>query len=241
MPRLSLVIPAFNEERYLPRLLESVEVARAAYTRGRDQVEVIVADNCSTDRTARVAEARGCRVVRVERRAIGAARNGGARVATGDILCFVDADSRIHRHTFDAIEATVTSARAVGGATGVTLERISPGIAVTFGVMVPFVWLTGLDTGVVFCRREDFEAVGGYDERRLFAEDVVFLLALRRLGKARGQRLARVTTAKAVLSTRKFDQYGDWHYFAAMPALGWAALRSRSVPEFARRYWYEAR
>ena len=50
---------------------------------------------------------------------------------------------------------------------------------------------TSFDTGVVFCRREDFAAIGGYDESRLFAEDVAFLLALRRHGKSTGRGLAR--------------------------------------------------
>jgi len=47
-PRISLVIPAYNEEKYLPRLLDSVDAARARFA-GRGDVEVIVADNVSTD------------------------------------------------------------------------------------------------------------------------------------------------------------------------------------------------
>ncbi|MBK6534572.1 MAG: glycosyltransferase [Deltaproteobacteria bacterium] len=54
-PRISIIIPAYNEEAYLPRLLESIEVARERYGAGRGAVEVIVADNGSTDGTAAVA------------------------------------------------------------------------------------------------------------------------------------------------------------------------------------------
>ena len=79
--RFSVIIPAYNEERYLPRLLDSIEVARANYSGGRDQIEVVVADNASTDRTAEVASEHGARVVHVAKRRIGAARNGGARTA----------------------------------------------------------------------------------------------------------------------------------------------------------------
>ena len=53
--RFSVIIPAYNEEQYLPRLLKSIEVARANYSGGRDEIEVIVADNDSSDRTAEVA------------------------------------------------------------------------------------------------------------------------------------------------------------------------------------------
>jgi len=182
-PRYSLVIPAYNEERLLGRLLDSIAVARASY-RQPDAIEVIVADNLSTDSTRTIADARGCRVVSVEKRIIGAVRNAGAQAARGEILAFIDADSQIHARTFFEIESALATGRVVGGATGVTMERWSLGIAVTYLAIVPMLVVTGLDTGVVFCRRRDFETIGGYDESRLVAEDVIFLLALRRLGEA---------------------------------------------------------
>jgi glycosyltransferase involved in cell wall biosynthesis len=236
--RFSLVVPAYNETGYLPRLLESVEAARGAYRGGPSQVEVIVADNASTDATAAVAAERGCRVVRVEKRVIAAARNGGAAAATGEVLCFVDADSRLHPASFDRID-DVLRPRVVAGATGVRPERWSPGFAVTWALMIPFVWLTGMDTGVVFCRRADFAAIGGYDESLLFAEDVDLLLRLRRLGRSRGQRLTRMRGAKTIASVRKFDEHGDWHYLTMMPrvAAGWL-LRRDTGRAFAERYWY---
>ena len=104
--------------------------------------------------------------------------------------------------------------------------------------MMPMVLATGMDTGVVFCRRADFDAVRGYDESVLIAEDVAFLQALRRLGKTRGQRLARATRAKAVASTRKFDDHGDWHFFAVV-FNGVRYLVSRDLSAFAERYWYK--
>lgn len=239
-PRFSLIVPAHEEERYLPRLLDSVDRARAAYRGGPEAVEVVVADNASTDRTAEIARARGCRVARVEQRAIAAARNGGAAIARGEILCFTDADGRIHPRTFDAVERAVESGRVVAGATGVTMERWSPGIAVTYALFLPLVWAAGMDTGVVFCRRSDFDAVGGYDEARLYGEDVAFLWALRRHGRATGRRLARLGGVKAIASARKFDQFGDWHYLTQMPALAWRMLFRRSAATaWARRYWYE--
>jgi len=238
-PRFSLVVPAYNEGRWLPFLLDSVDAASVACSIGDAAVEVIVADNASTDRTAEVASARGCRVVRVAKRCIAAARNGGAAVARGDVLLFVDADARIHPRTFEAVDEALATGRVVGGATGVSLDRWSAGIALTWAVMVPMVWVTGMDTGVVFCRRADFEAVSGYDERRRFAEDVIFLLALRRLGRGRGQRLVRLRRVKAVASTRKFDEHGDWHYLTTILGLPLATLvRPRAAERLVDRYWY---
>ncbi|HKQ62752.1 MAG TPA: glycosyltransferase, partial [Candidatus Polarisedimenticolaceae bacterium] len=70
MPRISVVIPAYNEARYLPRLLDSIAAAGRSYARGAEAIEVIVADNASTDATAAVAAERGARVVPVARRSI---------------------------------------------------------------------------------------------------------------------------------------------------------------------------
>lgn len=236
-PRFSLVIPAYNEERLLPRLLDSIEIARSAYG-NRDAIEVIVADNMSTDRTAQIATARGCRVVRVEKRIIAASRNGGARAAQGEIVAFIDADSQVHPQTFGEIDKTLATGRCVAGATGVRMERWSLGIAVTYALIVPFVWLMRIDTGVVFCRKQDFDAVGGYDEARPVAEDVAFLWALRKLGKTRGQRLVRARRAKALGSTRKFDEFGDWHYFRLIRE-GLPMLWRRDGTAFTDRYWYK--
>jgi glycosyltransferase involved in cell wall biosynthesis len=239
--RYSLIVPAWNEAALLPRLLDSVDAARERLPSGAD-LEVVVADNASTDATPAIAAARDCRVVRAEKRVIAAARNAGARAASGDVLCFVDADARLHPDTFTEIGRALDDPRCVAGATGVRLERWSLGLACTYAAIVPLVWLTGMDTGVVFCRRADYEAVGGFDERLDWAEDVAFLLALRRLGRRRGQRLVRLRRAKALASTRKFDQHGEWHYFTRMPAIGlrWL-LRRPGAADLARRYWYEGR
>lgn len=235
-PRFSLVVPAFNEERLLPRLLDSVDVARAAY--GPDAIEVIVADNGSTDCTAEIATAQGCRVAPVEKRVIAAARNAGARVARGEIVAFVDADHQVHPRIFHEIDRALATGRVVAGASGARMERLSVGIAATYLTLVPIVILTGMDTGVVFCRKVDFEAVGGFDESRLVAEDVMFLVALRRLGKSRGQKLVRLRKAKVIASTRKFDEFGDWHYFPLM-FHGLRHLLKRGDTTFTDRYWYK--
>jgi len=239
--RFSVVIPAYNEEKFLPRLLDSIEVAAANYSGARDQIEVIVADNNSTDRTAAVAAVHGARVVHVSKRRIAAARNGGARAASGEILCFIDADSAIHPYTFNEIERVMSTRRYVWGVTGAVPERNSFALLVTHYMFMPMVWLTGLDIGLSFCRSEDFEAVGGYDESRLYAEDVLLPWVLRRLGRKRGQRLARIPKVKALASTRKFDQFGDWHYFWMLAhAFKSLVTWNWNDEKLAERYWYNS-
>jgi glycosyltransferase involved in cell wall biosynthesis len=240
-PRFSVVIPAYNEENFLPRLLATLAAAVARAGPGLP-VEIIVADNASTDATAALARAHGCQVARVGQRSIAAARNGGARLARGEVLCFVDADMQVHPDTFLVIARALRRGDVAGGATGVTSERWSVGIVATWAVMLPAVWLSSMDTGVVFCRRADFEAIGGYDERRLYAEDVMFLLALRRRGRAQGRRLLRPRGAKAIVSTRKFDRHGDWHMLATfLRLLCLQMLAPAKATRQARAYWYDVR
>jgi glycosyltransferase involved in cell wall biosynthesis len=238
-PRISLIIPAHNEEAYLPRLLDTVDAARARYRGGATGIEVIVADDASTDATAELARRRGCRVVGVSRRLIAATRNAGARAAGGEVLAFVDADMRIHPDTFNGIDDALASGGVVAGATGVRPERWSLGIAVTFALLIGMVWVLKIDTGVVFCRREDFVSIGGYDESLPIAEDVRFLWDLKRRGRRRGQHLVRLRRFKATASMRKFDRFGDWHYFPLM----WRGFRTLLLApdrlgEFAETYWY---
>jgi glycosyltransferase involved in cell wall biosynthesis len=247
-PRYSLIIPARNEEACLPRLLDTVDRARAAYRGGAGAIEVIVSDNASTDATAKIGRDRGCRTVNVENRVIGAVRNGGARAARGEIVAFIDADSQIHPDTFNEIDRVLAGGGVIGGTTGITFERTSAGLVCTYGLLtllgVLFRGVRGfrepcVDTGVVFCRRADFESIGGYRERHLWGEDVWLLLDLGRLGRKRGRRLVSGTKAPAIFSTRKFDQHGDWHYFTMPPRLIWQTLfRKKGL---ARRYWYDVR
>ena len=239
--RFSVIIPAYNEAEYLPRLLDSIEVAKSNYSGGPETVEVIVADNGSTDSTAAVAAARGARVVTVAKRRIAAARNGGGHAAIGEIVCFIDADSALHPQTFNVIDQAMKTDRYVWGVTGFVLERKSFALRLSYLLCIPLVLLTGLDSGLSFCRREDFEAVGGYDESRLYAEDVKFPLALRRLGRARGQRLTRLPKVKALGCTRKFDQFGDWHYFWMMGHVFKSMVTGNwNDEQLAERYWYKS-
>jgi glycosyltransferase involved in cell wall biosynthesis len=236
----SLVIPAYNEEELLPRLLETVNAAKSRYVRGPDRIEIIVADNCSTDSTAAIARQLGARVAHVEKRRIGAARNGGAAIARGEILCFTDADGQIHPETFNAIRERMDTGRYVAGATGVHLDRLSPGIAVAYMFLMPLVWAMGMDTGVVFTRREDWRAVGGYNEEKRYAEDVQFLWDLKRLGWKRGQRLTRVRKVKTIASTRKWDTHGEWHYARMLLTGPFLFLFSRrTLDQFIHDYWYK--
>lgn len=100
MQSISVVIPAYNEERYIAGCIESV-LDHAP----RSLREIIVVCNACTDRTADVAlRYPKVRVVHEPRKGTGYARNTGFKEAKGDILAYIDADSRIHADWFPMLE-----------------------------------------------------------------------------------------------------------------------------------------
>lgn len=99
---ISVVIPAYNEEHYLPKTVESIH----RLTRKPD--EILVVDGGSTDRTAEVAKENGCRVITVMHRGIGYARQRGIEEASSDIIAFTDADTRVPTDWLTRIEETLS-------------------------------------------------------------------------------------------------------------------------------------
>src|SRR5207253_498250 len=108
----SVVIPAFNEEHFLPKCLAAVQRAAAELA---EPVEIIVADNCSTDRTVDLAREMGAKVVTVTTRCISAVRNQGAAAATGNYLVFVDADDLMSDNLLVEVKKVLESGRYIGG------------------------------------------------------------------------------------------------------------------------------
>ncbi len=99
--KYSIVVPAHNEERYLPACLGALRRAAEA---SRAECEFIVVLNRCTDATERLALEHGARIVREDRRCLAAIRNAGARAATGEVIVTVDADSVVSENVFAEIE-----------------------------------------------------------------------------------------------------------------------------------------
>jgi glycosyltransferase involved in cell wall biosynthesis len=181
MSTLSIIIPAHNEEQVLCRTLEALQTA----VRDLDgPAEIIVVDDASTDATGEIARHHDARVVRVDCRQIAATRNAGARVAQGDRLVFVDADTLVPagtlRAAFDAMHHG-----AVGGGCRVDFDGWMPVYARALLVTaIPMYRWLGLAAGCfLFCTRAAFDAVGGFDERLYASEEITMSRALRRHGR----------------------------------------------------------
>ena len=206
--RLSIVIPAFNEEKELPGCLDSVRQAVASCGLGADEVEVVVCDNNSTDRTAEVARQGGARVVAEPVNQISRARNAGAAAAGGDWLLFIDADSRLAARNLERVVALARSgAPVVGGGCVIGMEGIPwwtrPGV---FGWNLYSVVRRAAAGSFVFCRAEAHRAVGGFSLERFAAEELDYSRQVREWGRARGWKFVILRGHPHVSSGRKFRQ-----------------------------------
>jgi glycosyltransferase involved in cell wall biosynthesis len=178
---ISFVVPAHNEERLLGRTLAAIHAATRPLT---DSCELVVVDDASTDETAVIASAHGARVVRVEYRQIARTRNAGARAATGRTLIFVDADTVVTTATIRA-SLDALGAGAAGGGADVDFDGdLAPWARVTLPVLRAVLRTGRLAAGCyMFCTRQAFDRVGGFDERLYAAEEIAFSRALRRQGR----------------------------------------------------------
>lgn len=211
-PQISVVIPAYNEERFLPKAITSIRQAAECYRRERGgTIEIIVVDNNSSDHTANVARALGVGVVSEPINIIARARNAGARAAKGKFVAFCDADNEVNERLLCEIHDHLARSDTIGGGTRIKPEKVTFTVAIYFSVWKIFQWFGQVGVGVMHCRREDFEKVGGFDESIFAGEDVDFAYRLKQLGKPRGQRFRILRRAWIVTSMRKVDQFSFWH------------------------------
>jgi glycosyltransferase involved in cell wall biosynthesis len=181
---LSFIVPAYNEERELPSTLSAICAAAAASS---EPYEIIVANDGSTDTTAAVAANGGARVVTIHRRQIAAARNAGAREARGDILFFVDADTRISPAHVIGVQGALAAGCAGGGAR-VTIDGLVPLWGRVFARVFAAFYCTVANLGAgafLFTTRKNFDRAGGFDEQLFAGEEIYFSQALKRLGRFR--------------------------------------------------------
>ena len=233
-PQLSIVIPARNEEEYLPRCLDAIEASLAM---AKLTAEVVVVLNRCTDRTEEIACERGCVIVRSEAKNLASIRNTGVRSSSAPWVVTVDADSQVSKNMFLEISRVLSSQQSVGGGVLILAERYSLGIILTACFLLPYVLFERLAGGLFFFTREAFEAIDGFDESFHSVEDIDFARRLKRYGSSIGKKFTMLFRAHIVTSTRKFDRLGDW-YFIKRPLLLWKLLHNRD-PEESRKFWYD--
>ncbi|MDA8364160.1 MAG: glycosyltransferase [Gammaproteobacteria bacterium] len=212
--RISIIIPAYNEERYLPGCLQGV-LDEIAGCPDPASVEVIVVDNASTDRTAEVAGAfRGVRVVREPQKGLTRARQKGLSEARGDILAYVDADTRMPSGWITHVLRTFDSSRDVVCVSGPYIyydaslvERVLSWLYWTV-LAVPAYWIIRyMVVGGNFAARKDaLIAIGGFDtDIAFYGEDTNIARRLHVAGKVKF-----VLRLSMPTSSRRLHAEGLW-------------------------------
>lgn len=205
----SIVVPAYNEERWLPATLDALRLAMAGLSLAG---EIIVVDNNSTDTTAELACQHGARVVFEGVNQISRARNAGAREAQGRYLVFVDADTHIPPALLATALANLEDGHCCGGGSTVRFD-IPVGATGRLGVAVWNALSRHLRLAAgcfVYCRREAFEAVGGFSEAVYASEEIWLSRRIRRWGRPYRQDFCIIDEHPAESSGRKLEWFSAW-------------------------------
>jgi len=227
--RISVVIPAFNEQNCLGQTLDAL---RAAIEQCTVPVDVIVVDNESRDDTAKIARDAGATVVQETVHNVARVRNTGAHAASGDVLVFLDADVLVPPHFVARVVEQMSAPDCCGGAADVSHQPSSKIVrAYLLGWRVLGRMLGMAQGAAQFCRREAYERLGGYNESLYMGEDVDFYWRLRKLGS-----VAFLRDVQVVASPRRFDRWPLWRTLLWTNPL--FILVFRKSPR-AWRQWYE--
>jgi len=199
MIMLSIIIPALNEEKYLPLLLKEIK------KQNFNDYEIIVADAFSKDKTTKIAKDFGCKVVKGGLPAKG--RNEGAKVAKGDILLFLDADNIFLPKDFLKNLLYRFKKRNLGSASFPIYpngKRVD-----TFVYWIYNLWVKLSQrflphaTNGVLVKREVHQKMGGFDEKIKIAEDHEYVRRAKKYGKFGFIKIKPVLT-----SSRRLDKDG---------------------------------
>jgi glycosyltransferase involved in cell wall biosynthesis len=239
--RISIIVPAFNEERLLGETLRHLKGAMRVFEPLGWAAQLIVCDNNSTDRTSQIARESGAEVVFEPINQIARARNTGAVAASGDWLIFVDADSHPTPELFAEVAQQIQSGRCLAGGCTVKLDRYYPVLRLVTGL---WNWVSRgrklLAGSFIFCEAAAFRKVGGFSQELFAAEELELSLKLKRLARERGQRIVILHRHPLVTSGRKAHLYTPWEHIRFLlrtVLVGGKTLNSRE----ACYPWYDGR
>ena len=202
---ISIVIPTFNEEKYLEATLKAIKSQDY-----EGKYEIIVADGMSKDKTVKLARKYANKVITVKKRGVSVGRNAGAKIAKGDILLFLDADTILLFNALSEIAKAFRNKKVVGvtcpilpisfkasnfavywfynNIMKITLKRKTPQVA---GMCCAY-------------RKDAFEKIRGFNENMYVYEDLDFSKRIGKFGK-----IVFVESTLALTSPRRFEAWGS--------------------------------
>ena len=219
---VSVIVPTWNEEKYLTRCLRSLVKQSCEYP-----FEVIVVDGGSTDQTVAIAEEYADAVLVKPGLPVGAARNRGAEIAKGHILAFIDADTIASDEWLQEIARFIHANPSAVGVTGPTLPYDGGTIdSVIYRFWTIYLQKMLLSTGMPHVigfncayKKETFLMAGGFDETAVMSEDILLAQKMRRFGK-----IVFDKRMFALTSARRFQRCGHAYIVGLYLLSGFSTL-----------------
>ncbi|MGB8353018.1 MAG: glycosyltransferase [Chthoniobacteraceae bacterium] len=235
-PMISVLIPAYNEELLIGKVIQAVYASFAALD--YKAWEIIVCDNNSTDRTSAVAIENGAQVVKEPHNQIARARNTAAKSARGKWLIFIDADTYMTSGILGKTIAAFEGGKICSGGCHLKFDKQNIG---WFPTIMTGLWnsisgFVNLAAGsYLFCYREAWADIGGFDEEVYAGEEIFFSQKLKAWGKERGLKFKILTGEPVITSARKMDWYGQRQLFYHVLKMMWpGSIKKRESCEL----WY---
>lgn len=203
-PFVSIIVPTYKEEKYIEPTLRSIK--NQDY---KGKYEIIVVDSNSKDRTVEIARKYADKVIITKKRGIARARNLGARVAKGEILIFMDADTFLWHNGLKEIVKAFEEDKNVMGVTCPLLPSSAKLYTFLYYNIYNHFCKNSLRKKpqiagcTVAYRREAFFRVNGFDENLKVLEDYDLSERIGKLGK-----IKFIETTFAITSTRRLEKWG---------------------------------
>lgn len=224
-PLVSILVPTLDEERELPRLLDHLGALHGSW-------ELIVADGGSRDRTLQIARAHRAqpRIV-VQSGGRAAQLNAAARAASGDVLLFLHADSRLPRDAYASLAGAWRDTPQVNGGNFALRFEGSGRFERMLGAVHRFQRRHGFYYGdsSIWVRREAFDTLGGYREIPIM-DDYDFVRRLERSGAT------RCLPGPATTSSRRWRSAGIARTVVAWFLIRWLFVAGVAPQRLARLY-----
>lgn len=238
--KISIVVPAFNEERLLGESLAQIKLAAKAFEQRGWGTELVVCDNNSTDRTADIAREAGATVVFEPVNQIARARNSGAAAATGDWLMFVDADSHPSAELMSDVAEAIQSGKYLAGGATVSLdEKYFVAELITLLWNMASRWQRLLAGSFIFCEAAAFRQIGGFSLQFYAGEELELSQRLKKYAREAGRKIVILHQHPLLTSARKVRLYTAREHFRLLFRLS----RNRRVlaDRAACHLWYDGR
>ncbi len=229
-PKISIIIPTLNEERYLPKTIESI----FQHAEFPQDLEILVVDAGSLDQTAKIAEELGVKVFQKPEFVLKKyeSLNFGIKQANGDVILFLDADTILPKEFDIKISKSLGQQGIVGGAFEFSFDHLDWKLSLLqkfnriryrFGHMY-------YGDQAIFCLKSVAVELGGYPKKELM-ESAYFCKRLLTIGKL------RLIKSAVKTSPRRFNENGFFKVFWFDFTM-WVRFRlNLSVEEYGKKYW----